>query len=171
MDILFFYSTPEGLDSLDNLEFSELSNYLASALLILNTTSMEAIRTLHLELTKVSRVLPPLFICKGYLIHWNLPFVAYLCWLLFIKWNCFFLLQTTAEYPGYLLFPPTVADLDGSGGQLEVVVGTSAGQVHAFDIQGNEREGFPIPTDTVHGQVKVYICWIVTSSPSTSMWL
>lgn len=101
-------------DALDNkgLPPADLDKYLASTLLILNTTSLQPIKTLHLELTKVS-----------------------------------------SEYPGYVLSSPTVVDLDSDDSELEIVLGTSAGQLHVIQAWHGYREGFPIPMDALSGQV------------------
>ena len=112
-------SHPDALEE-RGLPISQLDKYLASALHILNTTSMQPIKTFHLELTKVD-----------------------------------------SEYPGYVLFSPTVVDLDSSGSDLEIVLGTSAGQLHVINWAGGYKEGFPIPTDSVSGQV----CFVL--SPET----
>ncbi|ELT95035.1 hypothetical protein CAPTEDRAFT_206740 [Capitella teleta] len=97
------------------LDFDSLNNYLASSLVVLNLTSLQPIKALHMELTKV-----------------------------------------TAEFPGYILFTPTLADIDSSFSSLEIVVGTSAGQIHCIDSDtGKNRDGFPIQTDTIFGQLVV----------------
>ena len=62
-------------------------------------------------------------------------------------------LQVKAQYPGYLLFSPTVLDLDGDGGPLEIITGSSAGHLHVHNLDGSDRPGFPVVTDTLHGQV------------------
>ncbi|WAR19978.1 DEX1-like protein [Mya arenaria] len=58
-------------------------------------------------------------------------------------------------FPGYVLFSPTVIDMDRQGSYLEVVVGTSAGNVHVIDLEGGvrDRKGFPYSMGTIHGQV------------------
>ncbi|XP_052769103.1 uncharacterized protein LOC128209205 isoform X2 [Mya arenaria] len=60
-------------------------------------------------------------------------------------------------FPGYVLFSPTVIDMDRQGSYLEVVVGTSAGNVHVIDLEGGvrDRKGFPYSMGTIHGQVTV----------------
>lgn len=63
------------------------------------------------------------------------------------------LLQVKAEYPGYQLFSPTVLDLDGDDGPLEIITGSSAGHLHVYNSNGSIKPGFPIVTDTLHGQV------------------
>ncbi|KAK2150001.1 hypothetical protein LSH36_427g01033 [Paralvinella palmiformis] len=112
---LDYYSTPELFDELNNgLSYSDLDNYLASSLIILNITDMSTVNTIHLELTKVK-----------------------------------------AEYPGYQLFSPTVLDLDGDDGPLEIITGSSAGHLHVYNSNGSIKPGFPIVTDTLHGQITV----------------
>jgi len=56
-----------------------------------------------------------------------------------------------------------VVDMDQTGGQLEVVVGTSAGNVHVIDLEGGPRDrpGFPYSMGTIHGQVYLF----------TNLWL
>ncbi|KAI0227711.1 hypothetical protein LSAT2_021785 [Lamellibrachia satsuma] len=93
---------------------ADLDNYLASAVVIFNLTSMQPVRTIPMELTKV-----------------------------------------TSEYPGYILFSPVVADLDGNRSKLEIIVATSAGYLHVVNADGQTRPGFPVHTDTVCGQVAV----------------
>ena len=58
-----------------------------------------------------------------------------------------------AEYPGYVMFTPTVIDLDGTHGPLETIVGTSAGQIHVFTPEGTNRPGWPVAREPIHGQV------------------
>ncbi|XP_064622090.1 uncharacterized protein LOC135484491 [Lineus longissimus] len=65
------------------------------------------------------------------------------------------LTKVTSEYPGYLLTTPTVVDLDGVGGPLEVVLGTSAGNLMVFDRNWKNRPGFPIAYDVLHSQISV----------------
>ena len=52
------------------------------------------------------------------------------------------------------MFNPTVVDLDGNHGPLEVVMGTSAGQIHIIDANGQTRAGWPVARDSIHGQVR-----------------
>ncbi|XP_022103687.1 protein DEFECTIVE IN EXINE FORMATION 1-like [Acanthaster planci] len=59
------------------------------------------------------------------------------------------------EFPGYILFTPTVVDLDSEGGPLEIIVGTSAGNLHVLDHTGTPRTGFPLLLSTLHGQITV----------------
>jgi hypothetical protein len=66
-----------------------------------------------------------------------------------------FSFQVTSEYPGYLLTTPTVVDLDGVGGPLEVILGTSAGNLMVFDNNWKNRTGFPLAYDVLHSQVKM----------------
>ena len=62
-------------------------------------------------------------------------------------------LQRNDEFPGYVLFTPTVVDLDSQGGPLEIIAGTSAGNLHVLDHTGTPRTGFPVLLSTLHGQV------------------
>ncbi|XP_038075414.1 protein DEFECTIVE IN EXINE FORMATION 1-like [Patiria miniata] len=59
------------------------------------------------------------------------------------------------EFPGYVLFTPTIMDLDSKGGPLEIIVGTSAGNLHVLDHTGTPRTGFPLLLSTLHGQITV----------------
>lgn len=69
-------------------------------------------------------------------------------------------LQLDAEYPGYVMFTPTVVDLDGNHGPLEVIVGSSAGQIHVIGTDGKNRDGWPVSRDRIHGQVSTASCAI-----------
>ncbi|XP_062604157.1 uncharacterized protein LOC134265978 [Saccostrea cucullata] len=69
-------------------------------------------------------------------------------------WNTLLdLTQVDATFPAYNIFSPTVIDLDVKGGQLEVVVGTSAGSLFAFNHDGSLRTGWPVSQNTIHGQI------------------
>ena len=59
----------------------------------------------------------------------------------------------TDIYPGYILFTPTVIDLDLDGGPLEIIIGTSAGRLYVMEHNGRIRKGFPVVIATIHGQV------------------
>ncbi|XP_033626702.1 protein DEFECTIVE IN EXINE FORMATION 1-like isoform X2 [Asterias rubens] len=59
------------------------------------------------------------------------------------------------EFPAYVLFTPTVVDLDSEGGPLEIIVGTSTGNLHVLDHTGAPTPGFPLLLSTLHGQVTV----------------
>ena len=63
--------------------------------------------------------------------------------------------QMTASFPAYILFTPTVVDLDSNGGNLETITGTSSGKIYAIDTEGKIRSGFPLSLNTVHGQLTV----------------
>ncbi|XP_050407498.2 uncharacterized protein LOC126822581 [Patella vulgata] len=65
------------------------------------------------------------------------------------------LTQVFAELPAYNLFTPTVIDLDGKAGDLEIVVGTSTGGVHVLTSKGQQRKGFPYNGNPLHGQITV----------------
>ena len=65
----------------------------------------------------------------------------------------FVLLQVKSAFPGFLLNSPTLIDLDGNGSDSEIVIGTSGGHVHVLNSDGTTRRGFPITTDSLHGQV------------------
>ncbi|XP_072032542.1 uncharacterized protein [Amphiura filiformis] len=58
-------------------------------------------------------------------------------------------------YPGYVLFTPTVVDLEGDGGPLEMIVGTSAGRLYVINHNGKIRQGFPVAIAPMHGQITV----------------
>jgi hypothetical protein len=63
--------------------------------------------------------------------------------------------QVSATFPAYNIFSPTVIDLDGEGGQLEIILGTSAGSLFVFNHDGSERKGWPVNQNTIHGQVSL----------------
>lgn len=63
--------------------------------------------------------------------------------------------QMTASFPAYILFTPTVIDLDSNGGDLETITGTSSGKIYAINNGGQIRSGFPLSLNTVHGQLTV----------------
>ncbi len=64
------------------------------------------------------------------------------------------LLKVNSEFPGYILNTPTVIDIDGDNSSLEIIIGTSGGNIHVINLDGSAREGYPIPTDSIHGQVE-----------------
>ena len=53
------------------------------------------------------------------------------------------------------MFSPTVIDMDRNGGHLEIVLGTSAGNIHVIETEGElkDRKGFPYSMGIIHGQV------------------
>ncbi|KAK3093746.1 hypothetical protein FSP39_019620 [Pinctada imbricata] len=61
--------------------------------------------------------------------------------------------KVSASFPAYNLFPVTVIDLDSTNGELEIIVGTSAGTLYVFDHHGNLRDGWPDNGNTIHGQI------------------
>lgn len=61
--------------------------------------------------------------------------------------------KVDATFPAYNIFSPTVIDLDVDGGQLEVIMGTSAGSLFIFNQDGSVRTGWPVSQNTIHGQV------------------
>lgn len=61
--------------------------------------------------------------------------------------------KVDATFPAYNIFSPTVIDLDVKGGQLEVIMGTSAGSLFVFNQDGSVRTGWPVSQNTIHGQV------------------
>ncbi|XP_048732051.2 uncharacterized protein LOC125648988 isoform X2 [Ostrea edulis] len=63
------------------------------------------------------------------------------------------LTQVSATFPAYNIFSPTVIDLDAEGGQLEIIMGTSAGSLFIFNHDGSERKGWPVSQNTIHGQI------------------
>lgn len=63
------------------------------------------------------------------------------------------LTQVDATFPAYNIFSPTVIDLDVDGGQLEVIMGTSAGSLFIFNQDGSVRTGWPVSQNTIHGQI------------------
>ncbi|XP_029633556.1 protein DEFECTIVE IN EXINE FORMATION 1-like [Octopus sinensis] len=63
--------------------------------------------------------------------------------------------QLTANFPAYILFSPTVIDLDSNDSHLETVTGTSSGKLYVIEANGIIRTGFPIPFDTLHGQLTI----------------
>ena len=62
-------------------------------------------------------------------------------------------MQVKSSFPGFLLNSPTLIDLDGNGSNLEIIIGTSGGHIHVLNSDGSSRVGFPVTTDSVHGQV------------------
>ncbi|XP_067682032.1 uncharacterized protein [Haliotis asinina] len=65
------------------------------------------------------------------------------------------LTQVYAQFPAFALFSPTVIDLDSNGSDLEVLLATSAGNLHVLDKFGHQRKGFPKNMNSLHGQVTV----------------
>ncbi|GAB1600467.1 protein DEFECTIVE IN EXINE FORMATION 1-like [Argonauta hians] len=63
--------------------------------------------------------------------------------------------QLTANFPAYILFSPTVIDLDSNDGPLETITGTSSGKLYVINSNGEIRTGFPVPFETIHGQLTV----------------
>ena len=64
--------------------------------------------------------------------------------------------QKSSSFPAYVLFSPTIVDLDKDGGDLEIVIGTSAGNLYVFNSKGIHRTGFPYSMGTIHGQVCIH---------------
>ncbi len=58
------------------------------------------------------------------------------------------------QYRAYMYSTPTVIDLDADG-LLEIIVGSSVGNVHVISSKGEMREGFPVEVGEVQGQVTV----------------
>ena len=58
-----------------------------------------------------------------------------------------------------MLFSPTLIDMDRKGDHLEIVIGTSAGNVHVIETDNGvkERQGFPYSMGTIHGQVCILL--------------
>lgn len=54
--------------------------------------------------------------------------------------------------------------MDRNGGHLEIVIGTSAGNVHVIETEGGvkDRAGFPYSMGIIHGQVSCSItsCYV-----------
>ena len=67
------------------------------------------------------------------------------------------------EFPAYVLFTPTVVDLDSEGGPLEIIVGTSTGNLHVLDHTGAPTPGFPLLLSTLHGQVGLQFCCLTST--------
>ncbi|KAJ8308441.1 hypothetical protein KUTeg_013315 [Tegillarca granosa] len=68
----------------------------------------------------------------------------------------FYLLTgVNSAFPAYNLFSPTVIDIDSLGGSMEIIMGTSAGNLYILDTNGNHRDGWPVSLNTLHGQVTV----------------
>ncbi|ESO96510.1 hypothetical protein LOTGIDRAFT_159926 [Lottia gigantea] len=73
-----------------------------------------------------------------------------------IIWTAYLgLSQISSAAPTYNLFTPTVIDLDGESSDLEIIVGTSSGEVHVLTSQGQQRKGFPYDGNPLHGQITV----------------
>ncbi|XP_063426798.1 uncharacterized protein LOC134710372 [Mytilus trossulus] len=65
------------------------------------------------------------------------------------------LTQITAEFPAYNLFTPTVVDIQGDFSPLEIVLGTSAGNLYMLDHTGQVKDGWPKSSGSIHGQITV----------------
>lgn len=65
------------------------------------------------------------------------------------------LTQITAEFPAYNLFTPTVVDIDGDFSEMEIVLGTSAGNLFILDHMGTVKNGWPKSSGSIHGQITV----------------
>ncbi|KAL4234802.1 hypothetical protein ACF0H5_006444 [Mactra antiquata] len=67
------------------------------------------------------------------------------------------LTMKSSGFPGYVLFSPTVIDMDRNGGYLEIIIGTSAGNVHVINVEDGvkDRPGFPYSMGIIHGQLTV----------------
>ncbi|XP_780158.3 protein DEFECTIVE IN EXINE FORMATION 1 isoform X2 [Strongylocentrotus purpuratus] len=65
--------------------------------------------------------------------------------------------KQSAPSPAYLLYPPTVVDLDGHHGPPEVIIATASGLLHAMDSMGRARSGFPVRLEggAITGQITV----------------
>lgn len=62
-----------------------------------------------------------------------------------------------SAFPAYNLFSTTVIDIDSTGGSMEIIMGTSAGNLYILDTNGNHRDGWPVSQNTLHGQVKYFL--------------
>ena len=51
-------------------------------------------------------------------------------------------------FPGYVFAAPLVVDLDADG-NVDIIVGSATGRVHVMDINGEQKEGFPVIVDSV----------------------
>ncbi|VDI06153.1 Hypothetical predicted protein [Mytilus galloprovincialis] len=65
------------------------------------------------------------------------------------------LTQITAEFPAYNLFTPTVVDIQGDFSPLEIVLGTSAGNLYMLGHTGQVIDGWPKSSGSIHGQITV----------------
>ncbi|XP_074662605.1 uncharacterized protein LOC141915100 [Tubulanus polymorphus] len=108
-----YYSLQESELNNLGLKYEEINNYLLGALVIYNMTSSSIIRTIYLDLTKV-----------------------------------------TSNYPGYILYPPVIADITDSR-SIDIILGTSAGSLHVLNSDGITRKNFPKSFDSIHGDVSV----------------
>ena len=61
--------------------------------------------------------------------------------------------QISAEFPAYNLFTPTVVDIEGDFSAMEIILGTSAGNLFILDHHGKVKEGWPKSSGSIHGQV------------------
>ncbi|XP_041353729.1 protein DEFECTIVE IN EXINE FORMATION 1-like isoform X2 [Gigantopelta aegis] len=68
---------------------------------------------------------------------------------------CLELSELSSEFPAFLLFSPTVIDLDSNGGELEIIIGSSTGNLHILTHSGQLRAGFPKSLHSLQGQVSV----------------
>jgi hypothetical protein len=62
-----------------------------------------------------------------------------------------------SEFPAYNLFAPTVVDIDGDFSALEIILGTSAGNLFVLDHTGLVKNGWPKSSGSIHGQVTSHI--------------
>ena len=44
-------------------------------------------------------------------------------------------------------------DIDGDFGPMEIILGTSAGNLYILDHEGNVKDGWPKSSGSIHGQV------------------
>ena len=127
----------------------EMYNYLASAIVILSLNPLHLETVFHLELTKVRSALTFCISDEKIVDRVGVLRCGPKCS------RALFSSQVKSEFPGYALNSPTLMNLDGDGGPLQIIVGTSGGHVHVLNTDGSSRSGFPITTDSIHGQVRI----------------
>ncbi|KAJ3442589.1 protein defective in exine formation [Anaeramoeba flamelloides] len=70
-----------------------------------------------------------------------------------IKWIRHLDLSTQESENQAFVYPsPTVVDLDGDG-KLDIIIGTSLGNIYALDMDGDLKPGFPIEMGEIQAQI------------------
>ena len=66
----------------------------------------------------------------------------------------FELTMKSSHFPAYLLSSPIVADLDGSNGEPEAIIGSMSGKIHVYNKAGKYPQSFEL-SDSISGQIAV----------------